>query len=140
VVRVSRIPFSSAKLEMEKSVVKSKLSDAEWTEVIGFCTADRWADLRLYLDQLLYMKGLGTDCCARPLALRMMPTKEPMAAEAVRASIDQPTCFALGYMQLIESYIEETDARETAPEVTIEKTLKYIGRLKEEINRFFKKG
>ena len=116
-------------------MVKSKLSDDEWSNILAFCTAERWADLKTYLDQLLYLKGLGTDCCARPLAFRL-----DLADGKKQDAMMETPCFAVGYLDKIGSYLSETNARETVPEVTIEKTLKYISKLKEEINRFFNKG
>jgi hypothetical protein len=105
-------------------MIKSKLSDLEWEEILSYAVDKELPAMRQYLDRLLYYRSLGTDGCSRPLAFRE------------KRKLDPP-CFAVGYIENLESFVEETYKRE--PKKLMENMKAYCSKLKEEINSFFKK-
>jgi len=106
-------------------MIKSKLSESEVTQVISFASSGDMGGLVKYLNSLLYERGLGTDCCARPMALRE------------EKDTDDP-CFAQGYIEKILDYLRQSEARMSDAQA-IQNTKKYILSLQQEIARFFER-
>lgn len=107
-------------------MVKSRLSDEEIFDVGVFVSVGNASGLVKYLNKLLYQKGLGTDCCARPIAAR---DKEDM----------KESCYAEGYIKKTIEFINDTRQR-LSPTKTIEKTLEYLEKVQQEIREFFQKS
>ena len=107
-------------------MVKSFLSDDEWFEILSLMNAQEPERLKLYLNNLLYERGRGTDACARPLHFRENEDK------------NSSPCYAIGYIDKLMSFLTETSLREADDYLAIQKTREYATKLKEEINRFFK--
>lgn len=109
-------------------MIKSKLSEEEAVQVGAFVTAQDIPGMVKYLNRVLYDRGLGTDGCSRPMALRD------------KKDMDEP-CFARGYLNKVLEFIEESKRR-TGDSDTLEKTVNYLNGLLKEIDRFFykKKG
>ena len=105
-------------------MVKSLLSDDETETVMALWASGNVISLIKFFNRLLYAKGMGDDLCARPLALR---DKEHIALP----------CFAVGYLDKLMSYTEESHAR--SPKKFLKETQDYHKKLKAEINRFFEK-
>jgi hypothetical protein len=101
-----------------------KLSDEEIESIsFAFGTGDI-SKLIEVLRKLLYNRSLGAEVCARPVSFRKQEQmKEP--------------CFAIGYLNSIIEYIEETQKRKL--DVAKETTL-YINKIIEEISSYFIKG
>jgi len=104
-------------------MVKSKLSEQEIVEVGGFVAAQDLSGIVTYFNQLLYRKGLGTDGCSRPLALR-----------ATKDMVDP--CFGRGYLNKVLEFIAESRKRMEDTDA-IEKTVEYVEALINEVNQFF---
>jgi hypothetical protein len=105
-------------------MVQSKLSDEETEIIMGFCAGGRPVQLVKYINRLLYEKGLGSDVCARPFEIRN------------KQELEHP-CFAVGYLSKVESYLIESHGRK--PQKAVSDTLKFIGKLKTEITKYFSK-
>lgn len=106
-------------------MTKSRLSDSEKEDILSFVLAENANGVFEYVDRLLYEKGLGTDCCARPIEYR---EKEHM----------EHPCFAMGYIEKIEEYFKAISGRKDIGD-PVELTSEYIRILKVEINKFFKR-
>lgn len=106
-------------------MVKSRLSEEEEVQVIAFVATGNAKGLVDYLNQLLYQKGRGTDCCARPLALR---DREDL----------KDTCFAEGYIKKIIEFMDNSRQR-LSPAEAVEATCKYLDQILNEIGQFFGK-
>ena len=106
-------------------MVKSKVSEQEAVEIGAFVMAQDMQGLVRYLNRMLYDRGKGTDCCARPIAFR---AEKDMGE----------SCFAKGYLSKVIEFIEESRKRMKDSD-TLKETITYTTALCGEIDRFFDK-
>jgi uncharacterized protein YoxC len=98
----------------------SKLSDEEIHIIGTFLASQDLAGLVVYINRVLKKKEQTLDRCARPFALRNKYYKYE--------------CFAKGYLEKVTEYIKNIHGRE--PEKTVDKTITYIAKLIEEVDKF----
>jgi hypothetical protein len=99
-------------------MIKSQLSDEE-TAAISECLATQDLNkLVEYFNKLLYERGKGADGCTFPIYMRD----------------DLDGCYAIGYLNKIESFLFESSRRLTDKDAIVE-TVKYIHKLKNECQR-----
>jgi hypothetical protein len=104
-------------------MIHSQLSDNEKEDLLAMAVANKHQPLITYINNLLREKSLGYDGCARPIASR---DKKHMKQQ----------CFALGYIEKIEDYLNESLQR-MEPMRAIAETKTYITKMKAEIKKYF---
>jgi len=105
-------------------MVRSKLSDEETEVILGLVVRGSHMGVLKYVNKLLHEKGMGTDTCARPWAIRN------------KKELERP-CFAIGYLDRVVDFMTEVNARQ--PKLVVSQTKKYVEKLKSEIELFFTK-
>jgi len=104
-------------------MTRSLLSDDETETLMHLSAGGNHVGVVKYVNKLLHLKGMGTDPCARPFAMRS------------NQKLDPP-CFALGYLEVVSSFMKESHAR--SPKTVVKDVDKFIHNLRLEIIKFFK--
>lgn len=98
------------------------LSDKEIEDISMLVGSGKVVDTVNCVKRIIKNRSSGLDKCARPLDYR--------------GRFSEENCFAIGYLKIIEEYIQEQSQRQTKEEL-VESTVFYIGMLIKEIQNFW---